>query len=37
MKFHWYEKKQKTCQTEFISEGEFHFVKKIGTAVKDKK
>ena len=29
MKLHFYEKEKAITETEFVSEGEFHFVKKI--------
>jgi len=37
MKLHFYEKEKAKCEIEFISEGEFHFVKKINPPLKKKK
>jgi hypothetical protein len=37
MKLHFYEKEKVSSETEFISEGEFHFVKKVNPPVQKKK
>ena len=37
MKLHFYEKENKELETEFISEGEFHFVKKVKPTTTQKK
>jgi hypothetical protein len=37
MKLHFYEKEKKPFETEFISEGEFHFIKKIKPPCEKKK
>ena len=37
MKLHFYEKENKDMETEFISEGEFHFVKKVKPTTSQKK
>jgi hypothetical protein len=37
MKLHFYEKQKTRCEIEFISEGEFHFVKKVNTPIQKKK
>jgi len=37
MKLHFYENQKTICETEFISEGEFHFVKKVKPQIQKKK
>ena len=37
MKLHFYEKEEARCKPEFISEGEFHFIKKINPPTQKKK
>ena len=37
MKLHFYEKENDSAEIEFISEGEFHFVKKVKPATSQKK
>lgn len=37
MKLHFFEKQKTGCEIEFISEGEFHFVKRVNPPIQKKK